>query len=726
LAGLAGAVTVRGAISLSLPPGFVDELVVGGLDSPRAFAFTPDGRMLIAERGSATSMDINLASIRVFKNGAMLPARAVTLNVCGDGERGFLGLAVDPNFNSNGYIYVYYTRMAASPPRCAYQTYSQNLPGPRNRISRLTMQGDSIDLASEKVLVDNMPTDSGIHNAGDLHFGADGYLYASVGNSALEDPIPPSTVVMSQDLTRLGGKILRILPDNADPNGYRTNGNPFDGQPGAWRCGPLANPPGTGTGACKEIFAYGLRNPFRFTIQPGTSTPFVGDVGGGVWEEVDMVDAGGNYGWPQREGPCPAGVLCDPALQGPTPGLTGPIYSYPHNTIYANVDSAVIAGDFYTANAYPPVYQGNLFIVDYVRGFIRRLIYDATAYSWTAAPDDFATGGTGIIGLHAGPEGDLYYLIFVSDTQAINEIHRIRYDPGGNQAPIAMLGANPLNSPLLSTVYTFSPAGSYDPDNDTLANFHWEFGDGAILNTGSSASVTHTYAAAGAKTVKLTITDNGSPEAVSIPAQIKVFPGNTPASATITLANLSEPARTGSYHAGDSWQFSAAGVSDDKAMPPSPFRWDVVFHHRTHTHPFLSGLNGQNGQFTIPPIGETDPVVWYEVVLHLTDTDGQEAILSKVLNPATTTLTLQTNPPGGQVVLDGGTFSAPLTVTRVVGLNVGVEALSPQQIGGIDYTFLGWSNGGAQAQSVVIPAAPLVLTAIFLPPHRFWMPLMAR
>ncbi|HMN61251.1 MAG TPA: PQQ-dependent sugar dehydrogenase, partial [Anaerolinea sp.] len=396
LAGLTGGpferATVQGASSLTLPPGFIDETVVTGLLSPRAFVFTPDGRILIAERGSAASADINFASVRVFKNGALLPDRAVTLDVCGDGERGFLGLALDPNFAANGYVYVYYTRQGPSPAICTYGTYTAGQPGPRNRISRLTMVGDSIDPASEKILVDNMPSDSGIHNAGDLHFGADGYLYASVGNSNLESPLPGSTVPISQDLTRLGGKILRILPDNAAPNGYRTDGNPFDLAANAWRCGPLANPPGSGSGPCKEIYAYGFRNPFRFTIQPGTSTPFAGDVGGGVWEEVDQVDGGGNYGWPVREGPCPGGVVCDPATQTPVPGMTDPIYYYAHSTINANVDSAVIAGDFYTGSAYPPEYQGNLFIADYVRGFVRRLVFDAQAHTWSALAPDFATG----------------------------------------------------------------------------------------------------------------------------------------------------------------------------------------------------------------------------------------------------------------------------------------------------------------------------------------------
>src|SRR5262245_20016776 len=103
----------RGAGSLTLPPGFVDETVVSGLLTPRALAVTPDGRILIAETGSNASQDINFASIRVFKAGVLLPKRAITFNVCGDGERGLLGLELDPNFANNGYVYVYYTHQAA-------------------------------------------------------------------------------------------------------------------------------------------------------------------------------------------------------------------------------------------------------------------------------------------------------------------------------------------------------------------------------------------------------------------------------------------------------------------------------------------------------------------------------------------------------------------------------------------------------------------------------------
>lgn len=719
---------VQAAGASNLPAGFVDELVIGGLLSPRAFVFTPDGRILIAERGGESSSDINVASVRVFKNGALLAQRAVTLNVCGDGERGFLGLALDPNFSTNGYLYVYYTRWATSGQNCAYNTYSQNLPGPRNRISRLTMLGDTIDPASEVVLIDNMPSDSGIHNAGDLHFGADGYLYASVGDSNLNSPVPPGSVGIPIDLTRLGGKILRIKPDPAAPNGYLTTGNPFDTAPNAWRCGPLANPPTTGTGPCKEIFAYGFRNPFRFTIRPGTSTPFVGDVGGGVWEEIDEVTIGGNYGYPEREGPCPGGVLCisiDPPEPPPPPppGLTNPIYYYPHLVINANVDSAVIMGAFYTGASYPVQYQGNLFFADYVRGFIRRLVYDAGANAWSAVTPDFATGATGVIGLRAGPAGDLFYLSFPQTNPEASELRRIRYLPGSNQPPVAVAGVDAPNK-LIGVSFNFTSAGSYDPDGNLPLTYTWNFGDGSPPQVTTNLTIAHAYGSGGAKTVSLTVADGlGLP---STPATLKVFPGNTPATATISLNNVTNPARTNGYYAGDTWGYAATNVTDTEPLSPNPYSWDVVFHHRTHSHPFLSGLSGSNGQFTIPPLGETDPVVWYAVVLRITDAQGQVSTFTRNLNPITTTLNFTTQPGGGVLMLDGSAYTTPFSVTRVVGLQTGIEAPSAQTIHGLDVTFEGWTNGGSQSQVFAASATPLNLGAVYRAPFTGWFPLIRR
>lgn len=687
---------VSAAGNFTLPAGFVDESAYMGLLAPRAFAFMPDGRVLALERGNSSSNDINFASIRVFKNGALLPQRAYTLNVCGDGERGLLGIAVDPNFVSNNYIYVFYTRQAQSGASCNYNTFTNGSNiGPRNRVSRLTMSGDAVVPGSELVLIDSILSDAGVHNAGDLHFGTDGYLYITTGNSGL--------AWTSQDTSVLNGKVLRILPTG---NGYSTAGNPYDNaqNPNAHTCGTIQIISATGRppGPCKELYAIGFRNPFRFAMQPsmtgipGTGSPFVGDVGDGAWEEIDQVVAGGNYGYPACEGPCN------------TAGYKNPVYAYSHN----NLDSAVIGGDFYTGGAsYPTAYTNSYFFVEYVRGFIGRLTYNTSTGQWVRAPQDFAAGRGGVIGLKRGPDGNLYYLTFDSDTDRISGIHRIRYTGSNNKPPIAQASVDPQAGPL-STTYTFSSAGSSDPDNNLPLTYNWDFGDGSPIVNTQNLTVTHVYTVAADRIAKLTVTDNGNPPATSSPVSLNVYPGNTPPSGTISLTNLTDGSRTTTYYAGDTWSYAAANVTDNDMVTPPTVSWDIVFHHRQHTHPFWpTGTPDQ--KFTIPDFGELDPVVWYRVHMYLTDSSGQTTEVIQDIYPVTKALTFVTKPSSGKVTIEGMTFPTPLTITRVVGMHFSVTVPSPQPIWTISHVFKNWSQGGSQAQTIVVPTADTTYTATF-------------
>ncbi len=696
----------------TLPPGFTDELVVPGLLAPRAFTFLPDGRMLILERGNAASNDQNLASIRVFKNGTLLATRAYSVNTCGDSERGLLGIAVDPAFTNNGYIYIYYTRQSTVGAACGYNTFTNGAAdGPRNRVSRLTMQGDVVVAGSERVLVDNIVTDVGYHNAGDIHFGLDGFLYIATGDGGISG--------LSQNAATINGKILRILPDSGANGGYTTPGNPFDTASGARYCGLVPQP--GGTGPCREVFAVGLRNPFRFDIVPnipgipGAGQPIVGDVGGGVWEEISLVRSGGNYGWPLREGPCGNGVLCGPPFQ--PSGYDDPIYSYAHQTIYGNSDSAVIGGAFYTSStggtSYPLEYRNNYFFADVIRGFIRRLTYSNG--TWNAVTPDFGTGYSGLIGLKPGPEGDLYYVNFFSDSQRINEVRRIRYTGSANQKPIAQISSNVISGPL-STVYTFNGAGSYDPDNNTPLTYLWDFGDGNSTTT-TTPTVNYSFTQAVNRTVTLRVRDTGSPQETSLPVTLNVYPGNAAPSGTIVLNNVTTPALTAGldYYAGDDWAYNAINVTDDEALPPNAFEWEVIFHHRDHTHPFLPSLPGQSGTFTIPVTGETDPVVWYRVYLRITDARGMTTSTFVDINPITVDVTFTTSPAGGTVTVEGGVRNTPYTITRVVGIRIPIGVASPQTINSTTYNFQSWSQGGAQSQTLSIPASNTTFTANLVP-----------
>ena len=708
----------RAVSPLQLPQNFVDERVVTGLLAPRAFAFAPDGRLFILERGSASSNDINFASVRVFKNGLLLPARALTLNVCGDGERGLLGIALDPGFASNGYVYLYYTRQklqGQSGETCGYNKYINNQPGARNRVSRFTTSGDTIDPASERVLIDNIATDTGIHNAGDLHFGADGYLYISVGDSGLT-PSP------AQYNTNLNGKILRILPTNSGPRGYFTTGNPFHSAPNAQYCNAGNNTTvpvtGPGTKPCREVFAFGLRNPFRFTIRPGTSTPFVGDVGGGAWEEVNEILPGGkNYGWPACEG------ACNP----PDAARTNPIYAYAHPSTPPK-DAAIIGGGFYTGATFPLQYQGGYFFADFAQGWIHYLTYNNANQTWSS--NNFATGGAGLVGLKFGPDNvgtpgeALYYLAFTSESRVNgeNELRRVRYQPAANQPPYGRASVNPTGSQSLSTVYTFSAAGSGDPDGPLPLTYQWSFGDGGNTTT-TALTTTHQYALAGSKVVTLTVMDSGAPPLTSQPVTLIVFPGNDPPTASIVLTNTTAPGRA-EYYAGDQWGFGAVNIADD--TPPVSLAWEVVFHHREHQHPFLpTASQGLTGTFTIPAIWETDPMVWFRVYLRLTDTQGQVTTLYRDVYPHLTNLSLQTAPPGGQVQFEGTDYVTPLYVSRVTGIQLSLSAPSSQIINGENCMFVNWSPGGRQSQTFAAPLNSTTYTANYTAcPYKLFLPII--
>ncbi|MET0556886.1 MAG: PQQ-dependent sugar dehydrogenase, partial [Vicinamibacteria bacterium] len=238
----------------ALPPNFFDELVTA-VGQPTALAFTPDGRMLITRQ---------TGTLRVFQNGALLPTPAITFpsaNICTNFERGLLGVAVDPLFETNRFVYLFYTHRVDS-SSCSGSTT------PRNRVSRFVLPATNvIDPASEVILVDNMPSPNGNHNAGDLQFGRDGFLYISIGDGGCDYAEACSGSGGANDAARdqhtLIGKVLRITRDGGIPAT-----NPFQGA-GTARCNVTG---GTTAGnRCQETFAWGLRNPFRLAFDPNAA-----------------------------------------------------------------------------------------------------------------------------------------------------------------------------------------------------------------------------------------------------------------------------------------------------------------------------------------------------------------------------------------------------------------------------------------------------------------------
>jgi glucose/arabinose dehydrogenase len=335
-----------------LPAGFTQTMVASGISSGTALSVAPDGRIFVLEQGGA---------VRVIKNGTLLPAPAFTVPTIAESERGLLGITFDPDFATNGYVYVYYTVGGPSPAPA------------HNRISRFTLNGDVAVPGSEVPLMDLPNTTYRIHNGGALEFGSDGMLYVAVGNDVEWNN--------AQDLTNPFGKILRIKPDGSIPTD-----NPFYNQT---------------TGINRAIWARGLRNPYTLDVQPGTGLMYINDVGEAAWEEINQGVAGANYGWPNSEG------------YTNNPQYTSPVYAYSHGS-GTNQGYAIVGGAFYNppTQSFPSQYAGKYFFMDYVNGWISYI--DPTSAN-PKTPTTFATNiPTSYVGgpvdLEVGVDGALYYL----------------------------------------------------------------------------------------------------------------------------------------------------------------------------------------------------------------------------------------------------------------------------------------------------------------------------
>jgi glucose/arabinose dehydrogenase len=319
--------------------GFSEALVANGLVNPTAMEFAPDGRLFVCEQAG---------KLRVIKNGVLLATPFLSLAVNSSGERGLLGVAFDPAFSTNGYVYVYYT-----------------VPSPlHNRVSRFRANGDVAVAGSETVLFDLDLLGASNHNGGAIHFGQDGKLYIGAGDNAVS--------TNAQSLTTVLGKILRINPDGSIPTD-----NPFYGST---------------TGANRAIWAYGLRNPFTFAFSR-TGALRINDVGQSSWEEINNGVAGANYGWPTTEGPTTDSRF------------VAPLYAYKHSN--ATIQGCAIAGGAYydpATGQFPGEYDGDYFFADYCSGNIYRL------RASTNAAEIFDTGIASLVDLKVGSDGSLYYL----------------------------------------------------------------------------------------------------------------------------------------------------------------------------------------------------------------------------------------------------------------------------------------------------------------------------
>lgn len=369
-----------------LPDGFLEERVVDGITGATALAVSPDGRVFVAEQTGA---------LRVVKADRLLAEPFLRIEVDSTWERGLIGVALDPGFPSTPYVYV---------------TYVSPKPFVHHVVSRFTAKGDAAEPGSEKVLLegdDQSKLGGSIpagHQGGAVHFGKDGKVYVAIGEQTAGMP--------SQKLDTFQGKILRINPDGSIPAD-----NPFFAK---------------AQGKYRAIWALGLRNPYCFAVQPGTGRMFANDVGASVWEEIDEIVAGGNYGWPHVEGPSTRAEFRGPLLAyGRTEG------------------KSITGGVFYNPKTaqFPASYVGKYLFADFDQNWVKVLDPDDPR---AVAP--FAGRLLRPVDLQLAPDGSLYVLnrdMWVKDDKfkpATGSLVRIRYAP--DRAPIRMAPPPPPSHPV--------------------------------------------------------------------------------------------------------------------------------------------------------------------------------------------------------------------------------------------------------------------------------------
>jgi PKD repeat protein/glucose/arabinose dehydrogenase len=743
----------------TLLDGFRDELVWGGFTRPTALAIAGDGTVFVAEKSGRIKVFSSLTddTPTLFAD--------LTTNVHNAWDRGLLGLAVDPDYPARPYVYALYTYdhiLGDSAPAPRWGTAgaeNDSCPNPpgftadgcvaSGRLTRLTAQ-NGVMVGSEHVLVEGWCQQFPSHSVGAVAFGPDGALYASGGEGASfaltadygqyggtlptggpyvtpRNPCgdPPGGVggamtiptaeggsLRSQDIrTRgpgdpvgLSGTVIRVDPDTGA--GWPSNANTGDSDANA-----------------RRIIAYGMRNPFRFTFDPNGRV-YIGDVGSTEWEEIDVVSdpdaAPRNFGWPCREGAAPGGAfapvglnLCESLAASST---TDPYIKWSHRAEVVNGDgcggatgftSSSISGlTFLPSNSpFPAPYDGALFATDYTRPCIWAYPLGSNGRPDPAQGHLFADlhrvseESGGAIQLVTSPTGDLLYVDY--DRQ---EVHRIRWY-GPSQPPVASFVADPPYGPLPLTV-DFDASATTDPNPEPLT-YEWDLdGDGAY-DDGTGVTISKTYTSAGRVDVGLRVTDT---EGLFNEVTQRVDPGNSPPSVT-----MSAPAAGTTWRVGDSISFAATGSdAQDGTLGDAAFSWSFEMLHcpggDCHSHVIQELTATKTGSFIAP---DHEYPSHLRLTVTVTDSGGMTSSVSRELDPETGTLSLASSPTGIPLRIGETSGSPPPPLTAIVNSKVGVAAPDEAFIGEDRYVFDHWSDGGAQAHDVTIPAGSSTLTATF-------------
>lgn len=741
IGGMLAALPAPGATA-AVPSGFVDELVVGGLNQPTVAAFAPNGRVFIGEKSGIVKTYDSIADTT--------PTTTVDLRdeVHDFWDRGLLGITVDPQFPTRPYVYALYSYDAL--PGGTHPRWGDTCPTPpgatsdgcliTGRLSKLTVNTATGVATGVQPLITDWCQQYPSHSIGTVTFGPDGNLYVGGGDGASfnfadygqdnltssditpDNPCgdPPSAVgtvltrptakggaLRSQSPERpstepktLDGAILRVDPDT----GLGVAGNPFASS--------------TDVNA-KRIIAYGMRNQFRFVFRPGSSELWVGDVGWNTWEEINRIPnatdtVAENFGWPCYEGgERQSGYdgldlnVCESLY---TRGQNGPYYAYNHAAKVVSTDpcptggSAISGIAFENGSNYPEAYQGALFFSDSSRGCIWAMQRGTNGLPDSTKLVPLVTGVSVPVQVLAGPGGHLYYIAL-----GAGQLRRVTY-PTGNQAPTAVATAAPTSGPAPLTVH-FDGSGSTDPNPGDALSYAWDLdGDGAYDDaTGPTAE--HTYLEQSLVRAGLRVTDQAG---LTGTTTVNITVG-APQSPNPVVA-IDTPTAELTWQVGQTVQFSGrAADPQDGELPPSALSWRLTMQHcsatNCHAHVMQDFTGVSGGSFAAPDHSYPS---YLELRLTAKDSNNNSTSETVRLDPKTVQLNFASVPSGRSVVVGGESAPTPFSRTVIVGSGNSISAPNPQSPDPGDYWFTSWSDGLEQAHGITAPSTPATYTANYL------------
>lgn len=601
------------------------------------FAILPDGaKFTIGKSGRVAWVSPDLTIVRTV---AHVPTHT-------DNDIGLVGIWPAPTYSDSGFVYLFYTKSGADGHHYG-------------RVSRFSADdpGHPRSLNNEVVIIDGVTVDTDSHGPGTVLAAADGTIYAGFGDDASYTRVDP-LALRALDLDDPHGKILRF-----DTQGRGIPTNPFyePENPSSWR---------------SRVFAFGLRNPSRFNLDPRTGIVYLGDVGWAEWEEVNVARGGENFGWPCYEGNARTNGyqnLAECASRyASSQRHDAPLYTYNH----AGSGAASIGGTFYTGTSYPEEFRGKFFSADYAQSVIRYVGTDVTG-ALTSSPQIFGSGLGAPVAVHQGG-GDLLYADIISGS-----IKRLRYSPG-NRPPEAT--ASIRTNPYLLQVEVDARQSS-DLDNDPL-DYLIDFGDGSPPVATPQSS--HRYSRPGTYHITVTVTD---PIGAADSAVYSVDPSNFS-----PQLSVSTPPEDHAFAVGETVQIRAAASDFEDGTVPVVFT--VVFEHcpfdgTCHAHPNTS-FTGYTLDQPFPDHGDDTSMV---VTVSATDSDGVRVSETYRARPDVHLLSVSSPVP---VTINGFTTT---TLRGVTGQHMTVSALALYR----ERAFISWSDNGAATHTIVMPAHNVTL-----------------